>query len=45
MKIATLTTYRRITQVFFILFIFLMPVLNILRFDSDTHEFILFGIS
>jgi ferredoxin-type protein NapH len=45
MKTATLTTYRRITQVFFILFIFLMPVLNILRFDSDTHEFILFGIS
>lgn len=45
MKAATLTTYRRITQVLFILFIFLMPVLNILRFDSDTHEFILFGIS
>jgi ferredoxin-type protein NapH len=45
MKTYTLTTYRRITQVLFILFIFLMPVLNILRFDSDTHEFILFGIS
>ena len=45
MMTATLTAYRRITQVLFILFIFLMPVLNILRFDSDTHEFILFGVS
>jgi ferredoxin-type protein NapH len=45
MKTATLTTYRRITQVLFILFIFLMPVLNVLRFDSDTYEFILFGKS
>jgi hypothetical protein len=45
MKTATLTTYRRITKVFLILFIFLMPVLIILRFDADTHEFILFGIS
>jgi ferredoxin-type protein NapH len=40
-----LTTYRRTTQVAFILFIFLMPVLNVLRIDSDTHELILFGTS
>ena len=40
-----LTMYRRISQVLFILLIFLMPVLNILRIDSDTHEFILFGTS
>jgi ferredoxin-type protein NapH len=45
MRTATLTTYRRISQVAFILFIFLMPVLNILRIDSDTHELILFGTS
>jgi polyferredoxin len=42
---ANLTTWRRISQVAFILFIFLMPVLNILRIDSDTHELILFGTS
>ncbi len=41
----SITAYRRISQVAFIFFIFLVPVLNILRFDSDTHEFILFGIS
>jgi hypothetical protein len=35
--------YRRISQVAFILFIFLMPVLNILRFDSATRELIIFG--
>jgi len=45
MKTITLTTWRRISQVAFILFIFLMPVLNILRIDSDTHELILFGTS
>lgn len=38
-----LTTYRRITQVSFILFIFLMPVLNIFRYDTDTHDLIIFG--
>jgi len=38
-----ITTYRRISQVAFILFIFLVPVLNILRFDSDTRELIIFG--
>ena len=41
----SLTSYRRITQISFILFIFLMPVLNILRIDTETHELILFGIS
>jgi len=45
MKAATLTTWRRVSQIGFILFIFLMPVLNILRIDSDTHELIIFGIS
>jgi len=41
----SLTAWRRISQVAFILFVFLMPVLNILRIDSDTHELILFGTS
>ncbi|MDH4163199.1 MAG: 4Fe-4S binding protein [Nitrospirota bacterium] len=40
-----LTTYRRLSQIAFILLVFLMPVLNILRIDSDTHELILFGTS
>ncbi len=31
------------TQVAFILLIFLMPVLNIFRYDTDTHELIMFG--
>jgi ferredoxin-type protein NapH len=39
----SITVYRRITQVLFILFIFLMPVLNIFRFDTATQEFFLFG--
>lgn len=38
-----LTVLRRFTQVAFILLIFLMPVLNILRFDSATRELIVFG--
>ena len=38
-----LTVYRRISQVAFILLIFLVPVLNILRFDSATGELIIFG--
>ena len=38
-----ITVYRRITQGAFILFIFLMPVLNILRFDSATRELIILG--
>jgi len=43
MKTVTLTTYRRMTQIAFILFIFLIPALNIFRFDSDTRELIIFG--
>jgi ferredoxin-type protein NapH len=39
----SITFYRRITQVSFILLIFLMPVLNIFRFDTATQEFFLFG--
>ena len=38
-----ITVFRRITQIAFILFVFLMPVLNILRFDSATRELIIFG--
>ena len=38
-----ITAYRRIAQVAFILFICLMPILNILRFDSATRELIVFG--
>ncbi len=38
-----ITAYRRMTQVSFILLIFLMPVLNIFRYDTATHELILFG--
>lgn len=45
MKQATLTTWRRVSQIAFILFIFLIPALNILRIDSDTHELIIFGAS
>ncbi|MHB8845318.1 MAG: 4Fe-4S binding protein [Nitrospirota bacterium] len=45
MTSTNLTTWRRVSQVSFILLIFLMPVLNILRIDSDTHELILFGAS
>jgi ferredoxin-type protein NapH len=39
----TLNTYRRITQVLFIAFVFLIPVLDIFRYDTDTHELIVFG--
>jgi len=45
MKRLPLTTYRRLTQAAFILFVFLAPVLNILRIDTETHELVLFGIS
>jgi polyferredoxin len=38
-----LTIYRRITQVFFILLIFLIPAFNIFRYDTATHELIVFG--
>ncbi len=38
-----ITVYRRITQIAFILLIFLMPVLDILRYDTATKELIVFG--
>lgn len=38
-----LTVYRRITQILFILLIFLMPVLDIFRYDTATRELIIFG--
>ncbi|MBI4848994.1 MAG: 4Fe-4S binding protein [Nitrospirae bacterium] len=38
-----LTVYRRTTQAAFILFILLMPVLNIFHYDVDTKELIVFG--
>ncbi len=45
MRIRSLTRYRRLSQIAFLLAIFLVPILNILRIDTDTHELILFGIS
>ena len=39
----SLTAYRRITQLTFILIVFLIPVLNIFRYDSDLKELIFFG--
>jgi ferredoxin-type protein NapH len=38
-----ITVSRRITQVAFLLFFFLMPVFNIFRYDTATHELIIFG--
>lgn len=38
-----LTAYRRITQVSFIILVFLLPVFDILRYDSATRELIVFG--
>ncbi|MBI5846898.1 MAG: 4Fe-4S binding protein [Nitrospirae bacterium] len=38
-----LTASRRTTQIAFILLVFLMPVLNIFRFDTATKELIIFG--
>ena len=38
-----LTTYRRMTQVLFIALVFLIPVLDIFRYDTNTHELIVFG--
>jgi len=40
---SSLTFYRRTTQVAFILVIFLLPVFDILRYDTDTQELFLFG--
>lgn len=39
----TLTQYRRTSQIAFILIIFLIPVFNIFRYDTATHDFFLFG--
>ncbi|MBI5076719.1 MAG: 4Fe-4S binding protein [Nitrospirae bacterium] len=38
-----ITVYRRTTQIAFILLVFLMPVLNIFRYDTATKELIIFG--
>lgn len=38
-----LLIWRRITQVAFILFVFLVPVLNIFRYDSQARELIVLG--
>src|SRR4030067_1835683 len=38
-----ITIYRRITQLIFILFILLMPALDIFRYDTATKELIIFG--
>ncbi len=38
-----ITLFRRITQIAFMLFIFLMPVLDILRYDTATHELLVLG--
>lgn len=38
-----ITIYRRTTQIAFILLVFLMPVLNIFRYDTATKELIIFG--
>jgi len=38
-----ITTYRRATQIAFILLVFLMPVLNIFRYDTATKELIILG--
>ncbi len=39
----SITAYRRTTQIAFILLVFLMPVLNIFRYDTATKELIIFG--
>jgi polyferredoxin len=39
----SLTAYRRITQISFILFVFLVPVFDIFRYDTTSKEFFLFG--
>ena len=38
-----LQRYRRMSQIAFILLVFLMPVLDILRYDSAARELIVFG--
>ncbi len=39
----TITGYRRITQVAFIMLVFLLPVFDILRYDAATRELFIFG--
>jgi polyferredoxin len=39
----SMTAWRRITQISFILLVFLMPVLDIFRYDTATKELIIFG--
>ena len=39
----SIRVYRRLTQVAFILLIFLMPVLDIMRYDTAAKELIIFG--
>ncbi|MDA8079680.1 MAG: 4Fe-4S binding protein [Nitrospiraceae bacterium] len=39
----SLAVYRRVTQLAFILLIFLMPALDIFRYDAASRELILFG--
>lgn len=41
--IMNITVYRRASQLSFILLIFLIPVFNIFRYDTATHELIIFG--
>jgi ferredoxin-type protein NapH len=43
MNRGSLTVYRRISRIAFILFIFLVPVLNIFRYDTAAKELIVFG--
>lgn len=38
-----MTIFRRFTQLSFILLLFLIPVLDIFRFDTETRELIVFG--
>lgn len=40
---SSLTAYRRLTQALFMLLVFLMPVMDILRYDTATHELFVFG--
>jgi ferredoxin-type protein NapH len=39
----SLHIYRRITQIGFVLLVFLMPVFDILRYDTDTKELFILG--
>ncbi len=39
----SLTSYRRTTQIAFLFVVLLIPVLDLFRYDTTTHEFFLFG--